>query len=732
MRARGRCVLSAVVVLGALVAGVPAGSATPTPIGATGVVRLAGADRFATAAAISRATWAPPVPAVFVTTGVNFPDALAGGPAAARSRGPVLPVLPTVVPAAIAAELDRLDPERIVVLGGTGAVSGGVQVALAAYAPAVARLAGADRYATAASTATSAFAAPVPVAYVASGAGFADAAAGGAAAAHEGGPMLLTTPTALPAATGAALTALRPSRIVVVGGTGAVSAAVQTALAGFTSGSVTRLGGTDRFDTARVVAQEVFGSSESIALATGLNFPDALAGVPTAYVNDAPLLLTGPYCAAWPAHVAWTTLGATRSIALGGTGVVSEEAARLIGCIHRVAAVGVSVQGEGVLPDLSADGRYVAFYSEASTLVPGDTNAAWDVFLSDARTGTITRVSTASDGSQARGYWPALSDDGRYVAFSSDASNLVPGDTNGTFDVFRKDTVTGQTIRVSTASSGAQVSSEGFGLAISGDGRYVAFASEAPGLVPGDTNGVADVFVKDTRTGATTRVSTAGNGGQAADWSLEPVISADGHHVAFVSAATNLVPGDTNGMFDVFVKDTQTGATTRVSTASNGAEADGYSNAQLAISADGRFVAFESGATNLVPGDTGSGSFGVAQPGSWGVYVKDTQTRTTTRVCSDCNAPALSSDVRYVVFHSAESTLVPGDTNGRVDVFVRDTDTGQTVRVSVAADGAQATARSWGATVSGDGRYVAFLSDAADLVPGDTNQMADVFVVQLR
>jgi putative cell wall-binding protein/Tol biopolymer transport system component len=719
MRAWGRGLLSAVVVLGVLVSGAQAGSATPTPIGATGVVRLAGQDRYATAAAISRATWAPPVPVVYVTTGLDFPDALAGGPAAARSGGPVLPVQATTVPAVIAAELDRLDPERIVILGGTGAVSGGMQVTLAAYAPSVARLAGADRYATAASIATSVFAAPVPVAYVASGAGFADAAAGGAAAAHEGGPMLLTTPTALPASTAAALTALRPSRIVVVGGTGAVSAAVQTALAGLASASVTRLGGTDRFDTARVLAQEVFGTSESIALATGLNFPDALAGVPTAFVNDAPLLLTWPSCAAWPAHVAWITLGATRSITLGGTAVVSDKAAHLIGCIHRVAAVGIAVQGEAVLPDLSADGRYVSFYSEASTLVPEDTNGNADVFLGDTLTGTITRVSTASDGTQASGSTPALSDDGRYVAFTSDAWNLVPGDTNGAFDVFRKDTVTGQTIRVSTASNGAQAGSDGFGLAISANGRYVAFTSEVSGLVPGDTNGVTDVFVKDTQTGATTRVSTASNGGQATDWSSSPVISADGRHVALVSAATNLVPGDTNGMFDVFVKDTQTGTTTRVSTASNGAEADGYSNSRLAISADGRFVAFESGATNLVPGGTGSESFGVAQPGSWGVYIKDTQTGTTTRVCSDCNAPALSTDGRYVTFHSG-------------DVFVTDTDTGQTVRVSVAADGAQATARSWGATVSGDGRYVAFLSDAADLVPGDTDQLADVFLVQLR
>jgi putative cell wall-binding protein/Tol biopolymer transport system component len=661
MRAWGRGLLSAVVVLGVLVSGAQAGSATPTPIGATGVVRLAGQDRYATAAAISRATWAPPVPVVYVTTGLDFPDALAGGPAAARSGGPVLPVQATTVPAVIAAELDRLDPERIVILGGTGAVSGGMQVTLAAYAPSVARLAGADRYATAASIATSVFAAPVPVAYVASGAGFADAAAGGAAAAHEGGPMLLTTPTALPASTAAALTALRPSRIVVVGGTGAVSAAVQTALAGLASASVTRLGGTDRFDTARVLAQEVFGTSESIALATGLNFPDALAGVPTAFVNDAPLLLTWPSCAAWPAHVAWITLGATRSITLGGTAVVSDKAAHLIGCIHRVAAVGIAVQGEAVLPDLSADGRYVSFYSEASTLVPEDTNGNADVFLGDTLTGTITRVSTASDGTQASGSTPALSDDGRYVALTSDASNLVPGDTNGAFDVFRKDTVTGQTIRVSTASNGAQAGSDGFGLAISANGRYVAFTSEVSGLVPGDTNGVTDVFVKDT----------------------------------------------------------QTGATTRVSTASNGAEADGYSNSRLAISADGRFVAFESGATNLVPGGAGSESFGVAQPGGWGVYIKDTQTGTTTRVCSDCNAPALSTDGRYVTFHSG-------------DVFVTDTDTGQTVRVSVAADGAQATARSWGATVSGDGRYVAFLSDAADLVPGDTDQLADVFLVQLR
>jgi Tol biopolymer transport system component len=388
---------------------------------------------------------------------------------------------------------------------------------------------------------------------------------------------------------------------------------------------------------------------------------------------------------------------------------------------------------------IGADGRHVAFASGASNLVPGDGNGAQDAFLRDRATGITERVSVASDGAEAdeSSFSPAVSADGRYVAFQSFASNLVPGDTNWTYDVFVRDRATGKTERVSVASDGAEANGEAaipstssFAPAISGDGRYVAFSSQAFDLVPGDTNFFRDVFVHDRATGTTERVSTASDGAEANSSSGTPVISADARYVAFPSGASNLVPGDGNGAWDVFVHDRATGTTQRVSTASDGAEANGGSSIS-AISADGRHVAFESPASNLVPGDTN---------GAWDVFVHDRATGTTGRVSTASDgvqandasyAPAISADGRHVAFWSAASNLVPGDTNGGnggYDVFVHDRAVGTTDRVSVASDGAEGNISSYTPAISADGRHVAFESYASNLVPADTNELQDAFV----
>ena len=383
----------------------------------------------------------------------------------------------------------------------------------------------------------------------------------------------------------------------------------------------------------------------------------------------------------------------------------------------------------GATGTVSSDGRYVAFTSSATTLVPGDTNANSDVFVYDRQTAQTTRVSVSSSGAQANGASVALglSADGRAVVFLSSASNLVPGDTNGQPDLFVYDRPTAQTTRVSVASTGTQANGASTTAALSSDGRYVAFASSATNLVSGDTNAKSDVFVRDRTTSQTTRVSVASAGTQGTGDSLLPALSGDGRYVAFLSSASNLVTGDTNGQPDLFVYDRQTAQTTRVSVASTGTQANGASTT-AALSSDGRYVAFASSATNLVSGDTNAKS---------DVFVRDRTTSQTTRVSvasagtqgtGDSLLPGLSADGRFVVFASSAANLVTGDTNGTFDIFVRDRTTNQTKRASVGAGSLQSTADSLLPAVSGDGLVVGFTSSASNLVSGDTNAVSDVFV----
>ncbi|MDO8706573.1 MAG: hypothetical protein Q7J84_16675 [Sulfuricaulis sp.] len=363
-------------------------------------------------------------------------------------------------------------------------------------------------------------------------------------------------------------------------------------------------------------------------------------------------------------------------------------AAALIGCLALVSGLSqagtttrVSVDSAGnqannssIDPAISADGRFVAFGSAAANLVPGDTNGLPDIFVHDRLTGETTRVSVDSAGNQANGSSdnPAISADGRLVAFRSSAKNLVPDDTNNTGDIFVHDRLTGQTTRVSVDSAGNQADRDSYNPEISADGRFVAFFSYATSLVPNDTNSTRDIFVHDRLTGQTTRVSVDSAGNQANGDSSIPAISADGRFVTFGSAAANLVPGDTNvSSYDLFVHDRLTGETTRVSVDSAGNQTEGYSY-DPSISADGRLVAFRSSANNLVPGDTNGGD---------DIFVHDRLTGETTRVSVDSSGgqvnlssdtPSLSADGRFVAFRSFANNLVLGDTNGSYDIFVHD------------------------------------------------------------
>ena len=289
------------------------------------VTRIAGADRYATAAAISSVSYNPGVPVVYIATGSGYADALAGAPVAGRDRGPLLLVPGTSIPASVAAELTRLAPARIVVLGGSGAVSAAVQTALDAYTTGpVTRIAGADRYATAAAISSVSYNPGVQVAYIATGTGFADALAGAPVAGRDAGPLLLVPGTSIPASVAAELSRLAPGRIVVLGGSGAVSADVQAALDAYTPGSVTRISGPDRYATAAAISAASYNPGVQVAyIATGGGFADALAGAPVAGRDGGPLLLVPG--TSIPASVAaeLSRLTPGKIVVLGGTGAVS-------------------------------------------------------------------------------------------------------------------------------------------------------------------------------------------------------------------------------------------------------------------------------------------------------------------------------------------------------------------------------------------------------------------------
>ncbi len=391
--------------------------------------------------------------------------------------------------------------------------------------------------------------------------------------------------------------------------------------------------------------------------------------------------------------------------------------------------LGAEADGPSSAPALSFDGRWAAFESQATNLVPGDTNGQRDIFVVELDSGLVQRVSVSTAGAQANQLCthPSLSHDGRLIVFHTGASNLVAGDTNGLSDVFVHDRLVGTTDLVSLTPAGTPGNgSSSFG-SISADGRCVVFSSLASDLVPGDTNGTTDVFVRDLLSGTTERVSVATGGAEADGYSTFAAISADGRFVAFQSVATNLVPGDGNAQSDVFVRDRLSGTTERVSVSTSGGEGDGGST-QASLSADGRYVAFQSAATNLVAGDGN---------GQDDVFVHDRQTGATTRVSvsyfgteatAPSVAPSISGDGHCVAFVCLSDILVAGDSNGVRDVVLRDLASGWLELLSVDSAGLVADDMSIGAVLGADGTRAVFQSFATNLVPGDGNIMPDIFL----
>ncbi len=381
-----------------------------------------------------------------------------------------------------------------------------------------------------------------------------------------------------------------------------------------------------------------------------------------------------------------------------------------------VSSAGVQADAMSYSGEISANGRFVVFDSEAGNLVVDDTNGLGDVFLRDRQLGTTIRVSVDANGGQVGGGGdPDISADGRFIAFDSGATTLVSGDTNGFSDIFVKDTQTGAVTRVTVDSSDVQANNDSTSPSISGDGRYVAFVSAASNLVPNDTNGVSDVFVHDLQTGTTIRASVNANGS-----SFESSISLDGRFVVFTSGATNLVADDTNEKRDVFVYMVQTGQIVRASVNSSGVQAD-KGGFDPSISGDGRYVTFSSAAENLMTQDT----FGFQY-----VYVHDFVTGSTDIVTINHGFPMIgwsdsskiSADGRYIAFSYDDK----GDGLAVRWIYVHD----RVSKINILPTSGSDTNAPIFPSISGDGKFLVYAS-SGPLVSDDTNGMRDIFIKEI-
>ncbi|MEV6977454.1 hypothetical protein [Kitasatospora sp. NPDC093806] len=440
----------------------------------------------------------------------------------------------------------------------------------------------------------------------------------------------------------------------------------------------------------------------------------------------------------------------------------------------------VSTGTAGAQPDgaswangLSADGRYAVLGSDATNLVPGDTNGKTDVFVRDLLTGRTERVSLTSTGAQADGasYDGSISANGRYVVFTSTAA-LVPGDTNGTEDIYLRDRFTGRTERLTAGDpNSAQADRNSFMPSISWDGRYVAFASTRTDLVPGGSPSLANVYVTDRRTGDTRLITVGADGTPADRPSTAPVISGDGSTVGFTSKATNLLPategrpsgfaagsvesGDSGDSVDdhvpgrparAAIDSPSTGAraeilkprhypfyvhrlaTGKTSGASIDQSGELLGSSAGSLSPDGRYAVFSLPLPNS-PDSTG-------WQRHFEIFVRDLRQGTVrqlppvlpgTATTGSSYGGVMAAGNRWVYFVSDAENLVPGDTNQVDDIFRHDLWTGRTERLSVSSDGAQTTGSSSGPIVDALGTTVLFTSDDGTLVPGDTNTASDAF-----
>ncbi|GAA1416038.1 hypothetical protein GCM10009639_70230 [Kitasatospora putterlickiae] len=451
-------------------------------------------------------------------------------------------------------------------------------------------------------------------------------------------------------------------------------------------------------------------------------------------------------------------------------GAAQADTAHAGGLWARTARISTGIGGAepdtgSLATGLSASGRWAVFDSDATNIVPGDTNGTTDVFVRDLWTGGVERISLTSTGAQADGYSYEGEIDalGRSVVFTS-LAGLVPEDTNGTTDVYLRDLWTGG-IEWITAGGPAQLEPDRYANepSISADGRYVAFASTRDDLAPGaGPYGTINIYVTDRRQHTTRLLTIGANGSPANRHSFWPVISADGGSVGFISRATNLVPRTEGGpavedpadaqaaaddeaeqprprrrylhggetaarpprQYPYYVHDLSSGRTTIASADESGAP---HPAATGTISPDGRLAVYSYLVYNGPDNDSRHQE----------LFVRDLRTGAVRRLpialpgtvtTGSSSAPVIAPGNRWVYFNSNADNLVPGDTNHTVDVFRHDLWTGRTERVSVAADGSQSTGGSYDPVVGGLGTAVLFTSGDGTLVDGDANFWNDVFL----
>jgi len=384
-------------------------------------------------------------------------------------------------------------------------------------------------------------------------------------------------------------------------------------------------------------------------------------------------------------------------------------------------------------PEISGNGQFITFFSQARNLVPNDTNEHYDVFVFDQVTQINEMVSISSEGLQGNSgsTYPSINADGRYVVFDSYASNLVENDLNNVTDIFIHDRDTNITEIVSLTNTGEQANGRSSFPSISDDGRYIVFVSEATNLDSADTNNLPDIYLHDRLLGVTTRINKSNSGLQANDESFHPTISNDGGSVVYWSDATNLVFDDTNGVRDIFVYNTQLSNTERVSVASDGTQANQYCLSS-SISGNGRFVAFASQSNTLTENDTNE---------VFDVFVHDRETGQTERVSvasdgSEANNHSAESSInydgRFIVFRSVSTNLVANNTDGISNIFMRNRENETTEIISVAYNGGAIDDWAEKPSVDNAGQYITFASQATNIVEGDTlNTTYDIFIRDL-